>query len=237
MDTPKIALAPKLVLLSVPSSLSIISSIPFWSMGSTLALTWKKISWNRESKFPKFPHCEIGTYQCWSNDFIDIVDGFGDTLAMPLSLVLIPEFKSFINTWKKNYVKSSFIKVKNKFRPSLDLLALKVVILNLGCFHHGKKYFFFLCNERSQTKVFSKWILTGLFGQKAKMWCKVSKQQKFRKKLRFHIFFPYDVRKVTLVWLSKLQFHHNNVKISEIFCHFHILREIKLNPILQINFT
>ena len=33
----------------------------------------------------------------------------------------------------------------------------------------------------------------------------VSKQQNLRKKLRFHIFFPDDVRKVTLVWLSKLQ--------------------------------
>ena len=160
MDTPKIALAPKLVLLSVPSSLSIISSIPFWSMGSTLALTWKEISWNhyfhiKNEIFPKFLHFGIGTYQCWSNDFIDIVDGFGDTLAMPLSLVLIPEFKSFINTWKKVTWNHFFIKVQwNKFWPSLDLLALKVVILNLGCFHHGKNMSFLWNGKVSNESIF-----------------------------------------------------------------------------------
>ena len=41
----------------------------------------------------------ISLNQCWSNDIVYIVNGFGHTLAVPLVFILVSEFKSFINTW------------------------------------------------------------------------------------------------------------------------------------------
>ena len=41
----------------------------------------------------------ISFNQCWSNDIVNIIDSFGYTFAMPLVLILVSEFKSFINTW------------------------------------------------------------------------------------------------------------------------------------------
>ena len=49
----------------------------------------------------------ISFNQCWSNNIVYIIDSFGYAFSMPFVLILVSEFKSFINTCK-NIEKKTF---------------------------------------------------------------------------------------------------------------------------------
>merc|ERR1719468_704040 len=45
---------------------------------------------------------KIGTHQGWGNGLVDIVNGLSHALAVPLGLVLVPQFKSLINACRSS---------------------------------------------------------------------------------------------------------------------------------------